>query len=94
MRMPQTPIQHKHYHGPLFDSYEEGSRTWRDEPKIAMKIHRNHQVNKLYMNDKWNENWQRHLDGPTNKWPFNIERCPTDYMPYDLKFIKSKDLGF
>ena len=87
-------FKNKHFHGPLLDSYSEGSRTWRDSPDIAQKIFDAHHMNKAYMNAKWGDKWEDHIKGPYHKMPFNFSFCPDDYQPFDLNFIKSKNLGF
>jgi hypothetical protein len=83
-----------YYHGSKKNDYSDGSQTWRSEPSIAQGIHVAHEMNKRYLHLKWNEAWQAHVEGETNKTPFNIPDMPVSFTTYDLGFVRRKHLGF
>lgn len=87
-------LDHGYYHGTKKNDYSDGSQTWRSEPAIAQGVHRAHEMNKRYLHLKWNEAWQAHVDGLTNKTPFNLPDMPVSFTTYDLGFVRSKHLGF
>ena len=83
-----------YYHGEKKNSYEDGSQTWRSEPQIAQAIHIGHEYNKQYLNHKWGEGWQAHIDEPTYETPFDKSDLPKCFTTYKLSFVRRKNLGF
>lgn len=83
-----------YFHGETSGDYADGSQTWRSEPELAEKIHIAHELNKLYMHNKWSPAWQAHVEGEVYASPFNNPHMPLDFTTYDLTFARQKNLGF
>ena len=73
------------------DYATSGSQTWRSELELKDKIDYARYINENeYLNSKWGEGW-RWLQ--PYKTPFN-QNFPSDYITYDIDFIRKKHLGF
>jgi GT2 family glycosyltransferase len=84
----------EYYHGTKKNDYSDGSQTWRSEPALAQSIHTAHALNRRYLDLKWSEAWQPHIEGKTYKTPFNIQEMPLSFTTFDLNFVRRKHLGF
>lgn len=87
-----------YYHGNAINDYSDASKTVHEaakahEDELVNKINYAHAANKQYMHKKWNEAWQKHIDGACYPTPFN-SGGPIDFMQYNLDFIRHKHLGF
>lgn len=99
MRFVHRPIKavkslekmYYHGHGEKTEYYTHGSQTAISEPKVGELRHQINQTNFEYLNEKWGEGWR--LCWPT-VLPFEGKPAPISTTTYDLKFVRSKNLGF
>jgi hypothetical protein len=71
------------------------SQTWKTEDGLYSKIRVSHDLNHLYMVEKWGEDWKdKYWNCTPYNHPFNDERMPITITTYDLEFQRQKHLGF
>lgn len=99
MRLMHRPIkrvigtQHNYQHGnaPASEYYGSGSQTQVSEPELKEKLDVINNLNIEYLTEKWGPDWR--VCQPTMQ-PFNKSDVPLDYTPWDLEFVRMKNLGF
>ena len=55
------------------------------------RLNKINEINFTYLTSKWGEGWRQ-----VNPWKYPTNRVgvPISYTTYDLKFVRSKHLGF
>jgi len=79
-----------------------GSQTWRTDISLKEKLDNSHNSNHYYMVEKWGSEWNgSDSNNHSCTWnhnpydyPYNVPSIPITYTSYDLKFVRSKNLGF
>lgn len=86
----------------LEDYYRDGGQqTTKGDEELQNKFWAVHHTNWEYMDEKWGKEWKHEwcfgrpdLAAPVYYAPFGNYQIPIDYVKYDLKFNRSKHLGF
>jgi len=86
-------IDKMYYHGTgeKDDYHTHGSQTKKTDPSLEKKLNRANEMNIEYLNEKWGPDWR--TCAPCEH-PFGKDDLPSSYTKYDLKFVRSKNLGF
>lgn len=97
MRMVHRPIKklvgvepgYLHGTGDSSEYYKSGSQTKKTEPELEEKLNYANSMNIDYLTEKWTLGWRymQPSESPFNSMPINT-------TTYDLKFVRSKHLGF
>lgn len=97
MRLIHKPINRvmelksNYYHGmgSKGEYYKEGSQTEKTDYTLKEKLNASKHLNIEYLNTKWGKGWR-------TCWPTELpfENQPLSTTTYDLKFVRSKNLGF
>lgn len=101
MRFSHRPIkkivglesQYYHGHKVASDYYEEnaGSQTKKSDPELERMLTEINAINIEYLTEKWGPDWR--VCSPTYL-PYEGKEIPIHYTQYDLKFVRSKYMGF
>jgi hypothetical protein len=86
-------LEKTYYHGLVErgNYYEAGSQTKKTDPTLADKLAECNAVNIDYLTKKWGDDWR--MCNPT-AMPFANDPARISQSTYDLKFVRSKNLGF
>ena len=82
---------HFHGNGPANEYYLHGGQTKKTSPELNERLDKINEMNFDYLTSKWGVGWRK-----VNPWKYPTNRVgvPISYTTYDLKFVRSKHLGF
>lgn len=88
-----TSLNSNYFHGDgnKGDYYETGSQTKKTDDSLSEKLEISNELNIKYLTKKWGPGWR--VCEP-EKLPFINEQHSIKETQYDLKFVRSKHMGF